>query len=68
MGHQVLELEKTDRVVKIVGQLHHYDQATCNCGHQTKSKPGVGITSRVEGRTRDFQLTEYLLVGSSLAT
>ncbi|MCC0179461.1 IS66 family transposase [Waterburya agarophytonicola K14] len=68
MGHQVLELEKTDQGLKIVCQLHHYYQATCNCGHQTKSKPGVGITSRVEGRTRDLKLTEYVLVGSSLAT
>ncbi len=68
MGHHVLELETRESELKIICQLHHYYQATCNCGHQTKLKPGVGITSTVEGRTRDLKLTQYVLVGSSLAT
>jgi transposase len=68
MGHQVLELEKTDKGLKIVCQLHHYYQASCSCGHQSKSRPGVGITSPVEERTRDLILTEYVLVGSNLAS
>ena len=68
MGHQVLELEKTKGGLKIVCQLHHYYQATCSCGHQSKSQPGFGITSKVEGRTRDLKLTEYVLVGSNLAS
>ena len=68
MGHQVLELEKTEGGLRIVCQLHHYYQASCSCGHQSKSQPGVGITSTVEGRTRDLKLTEYVLVGSNLAS
>ena len=68
MGHQVLELEKTELELKIVCQLHHYYQGSCICGHQSKSKPGEGITSKVEGRTRNLKLTEYVLVGNILAT
>ncbi|NJL52243.1 MAG: transposase [Hydrococcus sp. SU_1_0] len=60
MGHHVLELESTESGLKIVCQLHHYYQSTCNCGHQSKSEPGVGITSTIEGRTRDLKLTEYV--------
>ncbi len=68
MGHQVLELEKTELGLQIVCQLHHYYQGSCTCGHQSLSKPGEGITSTVEGRTRNLKLTEYVLVGNVLAT
>lgn len=68
MGHQVLELEKTEGGLKIFCQLHHYYQASCSCGHKSKSKPGKGITSTVEGRTRNLKLTEYVLVGNVFAT
>ena len=68
MGHHVLELERTDQGLKIVCQLHHYYRSTCSCGHQSQSQPGVGITSKVEGRSRDLKLTEYVLVGANLAS
>jgi transposase len=68
MGHHVLELETQELGLKVVCQLHHYYQASCACGHQSKSRPGVGITSLIEGRSRDLKLTEYILVGSSLAS
>lgn len=68
MGHHVLELETTELGLKVACQLHHYYQASCSCGHQSKSQPGVGITSRIEGRSRDLKLTEYVLVGANLAT
>lgn len=68
MGHQVMELERTELELKIVCQLHHYYQGSCSCGHQSKSKPGEGITSKIEGRTRDLKLTEYVLVGNVFAT
>ena len=68
MGHRVLELERTELELKIVCQLHHYYQGSCTCGHQSKSKPGEGITSKIEGRTRDLKVTEYVLVGSVFAT
>ena len=54
--------------MKIVCQLHHYYQGSCTCGHQSKAKPGEGITSKIEGRIRDLKLTEYVLVGSVFAT
>lgn len=47
---------------------NNYYKGNCSCGHQSKSQPGEGITSIVEGRTRNLKLTEYVLVGSSLAT
>ncbi|MDJ0743864.1 MAG: transposase [Xenococcaceae cyanobacterium MO_167.B27] len=68
MGHHVLELENTELGLKIVCQLHHYYQSSCSCGHQSKSQPGVGISSVIEGRSRDLKLTEYVLVGSNLAS
>jgi transposase len=68
MGHHVLELETRESELKIVCQLHHYYQSTCSCGHQSKSQPGVGISSTIEGRSRDLKLTEYVLVGSNLAS
>ncbi len=68
MGHHVLELERAESRLEIVCQLHHYYQASCSCGHQSKTQPGVGITSGIEGRTRDLKLTEYVLVGSNLAS
>ena len=68
MGYYVLELEASKSGFRIVTQLHHYYQATCSCGHCTRAKPGTGLISVVEGRSRDLQLTEYALVGSFLAT
>jgi transposase len=68
MGYYVLELEPELFGFRIVTQLHHYYQTTCSCGHCTVVKPGTGLISVVEGRSQDLQLTEYVLVGSFLAT
>ena len=68
MGHHVLELETSESELKVVCQLHHYYEGNCSCGHQSKSQPGLGITSRIEGRSRDLKLTEYVLVGANLAS
>lgn len=68
MGYYVLELEKQESGVKVICQMHHYYEATCECGHQTKAIPGVGYISVVEGRGKDLQLQEYGLVGPMLAT
>ncbi|MTJ50985.1 transposase, partial [Dolichospermum sp. UHCC 0259] len=68
MGYYVLELEKLELGIEVKCTLHHYYQATCTCGHQTKEKPLVGYISVVEGRSRDLCLQEYGLVGPMLAT
>jgi hypothetical protein len=68
MGYYVLELKPELFGFRIVTQLHHYYQKTCNCGHETHAKPGTGYISVVEGRSQDLQLTEYVLVGYVLAT
>jgi hypothetical protein len=68
MGYHVLELKPEKSGFKIVCQLHHYYELTCECGHKTKAKPGVGYISCVEGRSVDLKLTEYVLVGPMLAT
>ena len=68
MGHYVLELEITESGFSIETQLHHYYRATCSCGHCTHARPGKGKISVVEGRSKDLQLTEYVLVGPVLAT
>ena len=68
MGYYVLELEKQESGVQVICQLHHYYEATCECGHHTKAVPGFGYVSVVEGRRKDLQLQEYGLVGPMLAT
>lgn len=68
MGYYVLELEPELSGLRIVTQLHHYYRTTCSCGHCTYAKPGTGYVSVIEGRSQDLILTEYVLVGSVLAT
>jgi transposase len=68
MGYYVLEFEPELFGLRIVTQLHHYYRTTCSCGHCTVAKPGTGLISVVEGRSKDLQLTEYVLVGAFLAT
>lgn len=68
MGHHVLEIEKTDSGIRVFCTLHHYYTGVCGCGHETKSYPGKGNISTVEGRKKDLVLTEYVLAGPMLAT
>ncbi len=68
MGYYVLELKSEKSGFKIVCQLHHYYELSCECGHQTKAYPGEGYISCVDGRSVDLKLTEYVLVGPMLAT
>ena len=68
MGYYVLELKPEESGFKIVCQLHHYYELTCECGHKTKASPGVGYISTIDGRSVDLQLKEYVLVAPMLAT
>jgi transposase len=55
MGYYVLELEPELFGLRIVTQLHHYYRTNCSCGHCTVAKPGIGLISVVEGRSKDLQ-------------
>lgn len=68
MGYYVYELEKTESGIRIFCTLHHYYGAVCECGHETKARPGEGYISHVEGRKNDLKVTEYTMVGPMLAT
>jgi len=56
MGYYVLEQELQESGVKVICQMHHYYEATCECGHHTKAIPGVGYISVVDLRGKDLQL------------
>ena len=68
MGYHILELKALKSGLKVVCQLHHYYELTCECGHKTKASPGVGYISTIDGRSMDLKLKEYVLVGPMLAT
>jgi IS1 family transposase len=68
MGYYVLELKPEKSGFKVVCQLHHYYEDRCECGHQTKARPGEGYISCINGRSIDLKLKEYVLVGPMLAT
>ena len=68
LGYYVLELKLQKSGFEVVCQLHHYYKERCECGHQTKARPGEGYISCVPGRSVDLKLTEYVLVGPMLAT
>jgi transposase len=69
MGYYVLELEQTTSGLRVVCRLHHYYSASCpHCGHLTTVRPGKGAVSSVEGRKKDLQLQEYVLVGPLFVT
>ncbi len=71
MGYYVLELERGGSDffgIMVVCSLHHYYEANCVCGHLTREKPGTGAISTIDGRKRQLQLQEQVLVGPMLAT
>lgn len=68
MGFYVFELEKTDMGIRICCTLEHYYGAVCECGHETKARPGEGVVSELEGRKKDLKLTEYSMVGPMLVS
>ena len=44
-GHYVLELERKNSGFRVVCSLHHYYSAGCECGHETRERPGEGYAS-----------------------
>jgi IS1 family transposase len=67
-GFYVLDLEKNDAGFRVVCSLHHYYAAVCACGHVTVERPGKGYLSESDGRKKNLQLQEEVLVGPMLAT
>ena len=55
MGYYVLELERFEARFQVICQLHHYYQATCECGHISRAAPGVGYVSQIPGRSKDLK-------------
>ncbi|WP_289022041.1 DUF6444 domain-containing protein [Desulfobacter postgatei] len=68
MGFYAYELEKTDMGIRIRCTLDHYYGAVCECGDETKARPGEGVVSKLEGRKKDLKLTEYSMVGPMLVS
>lgn len=68
MGYYVLDLTQPVSGLEIGCQLHHYYGGRCSCGHHTKAAPGRGYISSVEGRKRNLELKEQVLVGPWLTT
>lgn len=61
----VLELERTDRGIRIGCVQHRYEVMRCACGRETAASPGIGVLSFQGDRKRHLLLTERS--GPSLA-
>jgi len=62
------ELTRGDMGLQITATKHSYFAARCQCGHETIACPASGLSSHVEGRKRDLQMSERCMVGPMLAT
>jgi transposase len=67
-AHLVCDLERGEMGLRITVVKHCYFAATCDCGHEAIARPGVGLSSEIEGRRRNLQMSERCLVGPMLAT
>jgi hypothetical protein len=65
-AHYVYDLERSPMALSIGACKHRYFAARCICGHETLAEPGRGACSAMEGRRRDLQLSERVLVGPTL--
>ena len=64
----MLELERTECGIRIACIEQRYQVVACTCGHETEARPGTGVLSFLEGRSRQLLLTERCLVGPTFAT
>ncbi|MGO9740888.1 MAG: IS66 family transposase [Roseiarcus sp.] len=67
-AHNSLELVRGVMSLQITATKHVYFAVRCPCGHETVSRPGVGLSSQIEGRRRNLQMSERCLIGPTLAT
>jgi transposase len=67
-AHYVMDLERRADGIGVTCLLHRYFAIGCSCGCETRSAPGCGVSSKIDGRCRNLTLTERCLVGPALAT
>ncbi len=62
-----LELVRGEMALQVTATRHSYFAVRCPCGHDNVERPGVGLSSLIEGRKRNLQMSERCLVGAMLA-
>jgi hypothetical protein len=67
-AHNSFELVRGDMGLQVTATKHSYFAARCRCGHETIACPASGMSSQVEGRRRNLQMSERCMVGPMLAT
>ena len=67
-AHNSLELVRGDMALQVTATRHVYFAVRCPCGHDNVERPRVGLSSVIEGRKRNLQMSERCLVGPMLAT
>jgi transposase len=71
MGFYVVDIEvgEADRPgLDLQCILHRYGESTCHCGHRTASRPGTGERFVGERRKSVTELSEWRLIGPTLAS
>jgi hypothetical protein len=66
-AHNSFELARGDMSLQVTATKHAYFAVRCRCGRDNVARPGVGLSSEVEGRKRNLQMSERGLVGPMLA-
>jgi len=67
-AHHSLELTRGEMALTVTATRHSYFAVRCACGRDNVERPGVGLSSQIEGRKRNLQMSERCLVGPMLAT
>jgi transposase len=70
-GFYVLDVEVGDADrpgLRLHCTLHHYGQTQCACGHWTRTLPATGERAQGEGRKSPTALSEWRLIGPTLAS
>ena len=71
IGFYVLDIQVGDTAqtgIQIICTLNKYGDTRCDCGHLTRSQPGRGDIYHPAGRKLPTALSEWRLVGPSLAS
>ena len=66
-AHNRFELVRGEMALQVTATRHSYFAVRCLCGHDNVERPRVGLSSLIEGRKRNLQMSERCLVGPMLA-